>query len=79
MAPGDLSRRLRRHMVDQPDPVDFRDFQRINLYAAGENMFHDRAGKRRPIARMGVIPVLYYDKFLPDGRRHRMGGPARFV
>ena len=36
-----------------PDPVDFRDFQRINIYAPGENMFRDRAGKRRPIARMG--------------------------
>ena len=36
-----------------PDPVDFRDFQRINLYAAGENMFRDKDGKRRPIARMG--------------------------
>jgi hypothetical protein len=46
-----------------PDPVDFRDFQRINLYAAGENMFNDRAGKRRPIARMGAMPALYYDNF----------------
>jgi S-formylglutathione hydrolase FrmB len=46
-----------------PDPVDFRDFQRIDLYAAGENMFRDRAGKRRPIARMGAMPMLYYDRF----------------
>jgi hypothetical protein len=46
-----------------PDPVDFRDFQRINLYAAGENMFRDRGGKRRPIARMGEIPFLFYDNF----------------
>jgi pimeloyl-ACP methyl ester carboxylesterase len=46
-----------------PDPVDFRDFQRINIYAAGENMFHDGAGKRRPIARMGAMPALYYDIF----------------
>jgi hypothetical protein len=46
-----------------PDPVDFRDFQRINLYTAGENMFRDRAGKRRPIARMGEIPALFYDNF----------------
>ena len=46
-----------------PDPVDFRDFQHINLYAAGENMFEDRAGKRRPIARMGAMPALYYDSF----------------
>lgn len=46
-----------------PDPVDFRDFQRINIYAAGENMFHDRAGKRRPIARIGEMPMLFYDRF----------------
>jgi S-formylglutathione hydrolase FrmB len=46
-----------------PDPVDLRDFQRINIYAAGENVFHDRAGKRRPIARMGAMPMLYYDNF----------------
>jgi len=46
-----------------PDPVDFRDFQRIDIYAAGENMFRDRAGKRRPIARMGERPILFYDDF----------------
>jgi pimeloyl-ACP methyl ester carboxylesterase len=46
-----------------PDPVDFRDFQRINIYAAGENMFRDRQGQRRPIARMGVLPVIFYDRF----------------
>ncbi len=47
-----------------PDPVDFRDFQRINIYASGENMFRDREGKRRPIARMGeVMPALFYDNF----------------
>jgi hypothetical protein len=46
-----------------PDPVDFRDFQRINLYASGENMFHDRDGKQRPIARMGAAPALFYDRF----------------
>jgi hypothetical protein len=46
-----------------PDPVDFRDFQRINIYAPGENMYHNRQGKRRPIARMGGIPILYVDRF----------------
>ena len=46
-----------------PDPVDFRDFQRINLYAAGENMFRDRQGNRRPIARIGTRAVLFYDTF----------------
>ncbi len=46
-----------------PDPVDFRDFQRINVYASGENMFRDRAGERRPIARMGGKAVLFYEPF----------------
>jgi S-formylglutathione hydrolase FrmB len=46
-----------------PDPVDFRDFQRINIYAPGENMYRDREGKRRPIARIGTIPAFYFDRF----------------
>ena len=46
-----------------PDPVDFRDFQRINIYALGENMFRDRQGQKRPIARMGILPVIFYDRF----------------
>ncbi len=32
-----------------PDPVDFRDFQRINLYKDGENMYKDADGERRPL------------------------------
>lgn len=46
-----------------PDPIDFRDFQQIDLYAQGENMFKDRSGGRRPIARMGGRPVVFYDTF----------------
>lgn len=46
-----------------PDPVDFRDFQAIDLYSEHENMFRDRDGGRRPIARMGLRPVLWYDAF----------------
>ncbi len=46
-----------------PDPVDFRDFQRINIYAPGENMFRDRAGERRPIARRGGTPMLFFEPF----------------
>lgn len=46
-----------------PDPVDFRDFQRINIYEPGENMFRDRAGERRPIARRDGEPVLFYAPF----------------
>lgn len=32
-----------------PDPVDFRDFQRIDLYDPTQNMFHDERGDRRPV------------------------------
>ena len=46
-----------------PDPVTFEDFQFINLYAAGENMYVDRKGARRPIARQGNSPVLWYRDF----------------
>src|SRR5262249_14495360 len=46
-----------------PDPVDFRDFQRINLYRPGENMFTDRDGQKRPIARQGNKPILWYKAF----------------
>jgi hypothetical protein len=46
-----------------PDPVDFRDFQRINLYKPGANMFVDQNGQARPIARRGENPVLFYKPF----------------
>jgi S-formylglutathione hydrolase FrmB len=47
-----------------PDPVDFRDFQRIDLYAdPPQNMFHDPQGVRRPIARRGETPVVWFDAF----------------
>ncbi len=46
-----------------PDSVDFRDFQRINLYRAGENMYLDPDGERRPIARIRNKPVLWYQDF----------------
>jgi pimeloyl-ACP methyl ester carboxylesterase len=46
-----------------PDPVDFRDFQRIDLYRSGENMYRDREGNRRPLARHGTEVMLWYDDF----------------
>jgi S-formylglutathione hydrolase FrmB len=47
-----------------PDPVDFRDFQRIDLYAdPPQNMFRDPRGGRRPIARRGETPALWFDSF----------------
>lgn len=47
-----------------PDPVDFRDFQQINLYSKDANMYSDTNGARRPLARRGDIPSLWYDDFV---------------
>ena len=46
-----------------PDPVDFRDFQRINLYRSGENMYVDGQGERRPLARVNGQVRLWYKGF----------------
>jgi S-formylglutathione hydrolase FrmB len=46
-----------------PDPVDFRDFQRIDLTKPGVNMFKDENGKPRPLARSGGKPTLFYQPF----------------
>ncbi len=47
-----------------PDPIDFRDFQRINIYHKGENMFKDAAGKDRPLARNSSgQPTIMYKPF----------------
>ena len=46
-----------------PDPVDFRDFQQIDIYQPGTNMYVDSKGENRPLARFGLQPVLYYRNF----------------
>jgi len=61
-----------------PDPVDFRNFQNIDLYKPGSNMFVDKSGSRRPIARGRSGEVsLWYDDFVkleeilgPGGQIH---------
>jgi hypothetical protein len=61
-----------------PDPVDFREFQRINLYAdAPTNMYVDERGKRRPIARRGLKPALWYDDFTRMDDVLERGGQLR--
>src|SRR5690606_29624520 len=54
-----------------PDPVDFRDFQRINIYRPGENMYVDAQGGRRPLARVNGRTALWYDDF--DWMEHVLG------
>lgn len=47
-----------------PDPVDFRDYQQVDLYAHPPlSLYVDEQGGRRPIARRGNQPVLWYDSF----------------
>ncbi len=51
-----------------PDPVDFTDFQQIDIYAPDANMYVDGEGRRRPLARhtapTGEDRVLiWYDDF----------------
>jgi hypothetical protein len=51
-----------------PDPVDFRDFQQIDIYKPGTNMYVDAEGHDRPLARFGPPggtqrPLLFYKHF----------------
>jgi pimeloyl-ACP methyl ester carboxylesterase len=47
-----------------PDPVDFRDFQGINLYAdPPQNMYLDESGQRRPLARRNDQVWIWFDTF----------------
>jgi S-formylglutathione hydrolase FrmB len=46
-----------------PDPVDFRDFQRIDIYAPGANAFTDDQGQPRPLARRQGMPILFFKPF----------------
>ena len=57
-----------------PDPVDFRDFQQINLYEPGMNLFKDGAGGRRPVARNGDTPSLYMEDFVAQEEIMGPGG-----
>lgn len=47
-----------------PDPVDFRDWQRVDLYACpAPSLFFDVHGNRRPIIRRGDQVVHWYEDF----------------
>lgn len=46
-----------------PDPVDFTDFQRINIYDASDNMFTQRDGTLRPLSRGTPMGRLMYKPF----------------
>ncbi|MGI8923001.1 MAG: alpha/beta hydrolase-fold protein [Fimbriimonadales bacterium] len=46
-----------------PDPVDFRDFQMIDIYKHDQNMFVDGKGRPRPLARFGDQPAIFMKQF----------------
>jgi S-formylglutathione hydrolase FrmB len=46
-----------------PDPVDFRAFQLIDIYAPGTNAYFDEHGKPRPIMRMREQVMMWYEPF----------------
>jgi hypothetical protein len=54
-----------------PDPVDFRDFQLVDVYQPGVNLFCDEKGGQRPLARRGGKVVLHYKPF--SDMEHVMG------
>ncbi len=61
-----------------PDPVDFRDFQQIDLYHLPPlNVYVDEAGKPRPLARRGTTPVLMYRDFVAMDDVLGRGGQMR--
>lgn len=65
-----------------PDPIDFHDFQQINLYEPLEdgsprNMFVDEAGELRPLARNGERILLTYKDFVQREHVLNPGGQIR--
>jgi S-formylglutathione hydrolase FrmB len=46
-----------------PDPVDFRDFQQVDLTAPGANLFTDPEGRPRPLARFGNRQAMFFKPF----------------
>ncbi len=62
-----------------PDPVDFRDFQIIDIYANLANAFTDADEKTRPLVRMNGKPVVFFKPFSEmEGYMHRGGQLGSF-
>ena len=47
-----------------PDPVDFRAFQQVNLYAPDANLFLASDGQRAALAHEGEVQLIYTDDFM---------------
>ncbi|HVX10924.1 MAG TPA: alpha/beta hydrolase-fold protein [Pirellulales bacterium] len=61
-----------------PDPVDFHDWQQVDLYASPPlSLYYDEARERRPIARRGTQPILWYASFAKMDDVLARGGQLR--
>ena len=61
-----------------PDPIDFRDFQNVNLYAnPPQSLYYDEQDNRRPLARKGGQVLLWYDAFAHMDDVIKRGGQLR--
>jgi hypothetical protein len=65
-----------------PDPIDFHDFQQINLYqpladGTPRNMYVDEKGEPRPLARRGGRVALTYENFVRREHVLNPGGQIR--
>ncbi|MFT7669187.1 MAG: S-formylglutathione hydrolase FrmB [Planctomycetota bacterium] len=65
-----------------PDPIDFHDFQQINLYepladGSPRNMFVDESGEKRPLARRDGKVMLHYVDFVERENVLNPGGQIR--
>lgn len=55
-----------------PDPTDFHDFQKVDLYAPGANIFREANGTPRPLSR-GPRPILYEEFYRMEEPMKRGG------
>lgn len=60
-----------------PDPVTFTDFQQIDLYKPGANMYVDEKGVKRPLARNGDQVMIWYEQFAKMEIPYGEGGQLR--
>ncbi len=61
-----------------PDPVDFRSYQGVNIYAnPPENVYVTKDGQRRPLSRSYRNAFLYWDSFTRMDDVYGRGGQLR--
>lgn len=61
-----------------PDPVDFRDYQQSNLYAdPPESIYFFKDHEKKPLARRGDTPIVWYPDFAKMDDCLKRGGQLR--